>query len=163
MREMLMDVAMTSDDDFDLAELAGWTPDGLEALLVQNALPSPAAPGTMAVDGAFRVLRITPLAAWVLMDAGNVPDWASSDAGVAVALGNSRLRIRLRGAAGELLARLVAVDVQTLAAGRFAATMVHGVPIVVFPAEAGFDLLVPRTFGASLQAWIADAAGMAAH
>lgn len=156
---MLELARIASDEDFGFFELAGWTPSGLDALLASHALPCPVRPGTSATANGCRVLRVTPRVAWLLAEPGGAPAWTAGEDGVVVDLCSSRLRIRLRGPTGGLLARLVAVDLSMLGADGFAATTLHGVPVIVLPHGDGFDLLVPRTFSASLLAWIEDAAG----
>jgi sarcosine oxidase gamma subunit len=150
--------AIASDDDFQLFELAAWSRSQLDDILTRQGLPCPRRQGEAAAAESRIVLRITPRLAWVIGRPGVAPNWQPGQDGVAVDLSNSRVRLRLRHGARQLLPRLVAVDLgDGLPPGAFVASMIHGVPVTILHAENGVDLLVPRTFHASLLEWIEDA------
>ncbi|GLQ56466.1 hypothetical protein [Devosia nitrariae] len=144
------------DDRFQLFEVAAWSEKGLEALLASLDLPLPQV-GEIFAEAGSRVMRITPRLAWVLADADTLLQWPATDGGVIVDLSNSRLRLHIRARAAEVLPSLVPVDLERLGPTAFVASMMHGIPVTILRAEGGFDLLVPRTFGASLIEWIDDA------
>jgi methylglutamate dehydrogenase subunit D len=146
------------DDRFQLFEIAGWSEAMLEALLHQLELPFPQKPGDVLAKAGRRVMRITPRLAWVLAEGATLPLPAITNDGVVVDLSNSRLRLRLAGQAADALRRLVAVDFDGLGSSTFIASLVHGIPVTILLAPGAFDVLVPRTFAASLVEWIDDAA-----
>lgn len=150
-------MSMEIDDRFQLFEVAGWSELGLEAFLVPIGLPPPQHTGEVIATAACRVMRITPRVAWVLADADTVLQWPATNDGVAVDLSNSRLRLQLTGSSAEVLPRLVPVDFDRFGPTAFVASMMHGIPVTILRADGGFDLLVPRSFGASLIEWIDDA------
>jgi sarcosine oxidase gamma subunit len=164
MLDAVEDAGITSDDDFLLFELAAWSRAQLDDLLYRRGWPCPPQPGDAAMANGNTVLRITPHLAWVLAQPGHPPEWQPAEDSVVVDLSNSRMCIHLRHRAEELLSRLVAVDLGAgLTPGAFTASMIHAVPVTILHAENGADLLVPRSFHASLLEWIADAArGLAA-
>lgn len=150
--------SMEIDDRFQLFEIAGWSEADLEALLRQFDLLPPPRPGEVSTTAGRRVLRIGPRLAWVLADAATQPLAADTDDGVAVDLSSSRVRLHLTGNMADTLQRLVAVDLDSLDSTTFIASVVHGIPVTILHAPTAFDLLVPRSFAASLVEWIDDAA-----
>ena len=157
MREIALPM-IEQDDDFSLLELAGWSASALDRLLAASGLPVPTVCGDTAIDGAYSVLRLTPTIAWLIGPSDGAPEWNTGDDGAVIDLSNSRLRLKPRGNAGQVLPGLVAVDLARLPAGHFALTPIHGVPVAILVVPGGFDLLVPRSFSADIAAWIDDAA-----
>lgn len=149
--------SLTEDDDVGLVELAGWTPEGLAAMLGRAGRPLPPEPGGTARHGEALIVRLTPTLAWLIDDAGGIP---SRMEGCACDLSHSRVRLILDGAkAASILAKVVALDLPAWPAGRAGATGIHGVPVLVHRAAAErFEMLVPRSFARSIREWIEDAA-----
>ena len=150
------------DDRFQLFEIGSWSEAGLEALLHQLDLPLPPQTCEVLAAPGRSVLRISPRLAWVLADAATSPLTAITTDGVIVDLSNSRLRLKLTGHLADTFRRLVAVDFDRPGPAGFVASIVHGIPVTILPASTALDVLVPRSFAASLVEWIDDAA-LAAH
>lgn len=131
------------DDHFALFELAAWAASDLDTILQAPA--------------SCTVLRIRPDLAWVIAEPGDMPDWTVGGKGVVVDLSSSRIRLKLRGDAARTLPRIVAVDLTAIGAGGFVFTAIHGMPVTIIAVREGYDLLVPRSFSASLMDWIEDA------
>ena len=146
------------DDQFQLFEIAGWSEASLAALLHQLDLPLPPQPGEVSTAAGHRVLRIQPRLAWVLAGSDTQPLAIPTDNGVIVDLSSSRVRLHLTGHMADTLRRLVAVDFDRLESTTFIASVIHGIPVTILRASAAFELLVPRSFAASLVEWIDDAA-----
>ena len=144
------------DDRFGFFEVAAWWMAELDRLLELNGLPAGTAVGpASALEGGGYLLRVSPTVAWIIAESGL--RLAGQAGGVVVDLSSSRVRLRLRGAWPAIFPRLAPVDCTSLDP-RFAATLIHTIPVIILKAGDGFDLYVVRSLAESLVDWLMEGA-----
>ncbi|WP_085033753.1 sarcosine oxidase subunit gamma [Ensifer aridi] len=143
-----------------LTQLAGWSDfDQIaDVVLRKQALTLPIDCRSSSRRGLTTVWRIAPDR--VLIRSDTLLSFETVEQLVALELSHSRVCVRLNGAgAASLLSRVVPLDFSEAAfpVGRFAQTAIHHVGVLIDrtgPDE--FDVLMPTTFGVSLQGFIAE-------
>lgn len=147
--------------DCAIVQFDGWdnTVARFEAeleLMLGGPLPSKV-DETARHDG-WLVIRVAPNRFWLLCDRAPPVIDVGLELGCALALGESRVRLRLSGGGlKHVLERCVAVDWEALGKGRAVQTGFHRVPVLLLRRSAfECDLLVPRSFSKSIMEWIAD-------
>lgn len=150
---------------FALTQLAAW-PDALprmaaEVIRLSGAAEAPAPGRSVAGDKAL-VLRVEPLTWWLLHDpALTLEPLADAESGVMLSLTDARVQLCLEGPRVEaLLGHFLPLDLrpQAFPEGRVAATAMHQIGIVLWRTATGFNLLLPRSYAASLWEPMAESA-----
>ncbi|MEL6576735.1 MAG: hypothetical protein AAFQ81_12670 [Pseudomonadota bacterium] len=120
-------------------------------------------PGAAAGNGGVSALRTEPLRWLLLCEPGGPvgPPTLDPADGTVLDLGHARTRLRVAGPARlDLMARLAPVDWRAPAfgPGRVATTVLGRVGVTVLGREAHIELLLPRSYAASLFDLVADTA-----
>ncbi|CAM5555748.1 hypothetical protein ATER59S_04589 [Aquamicrobium terrae] len=122
----------------------------------------PAGVGETVQLGRWLAIRIAPRRLWLVGEGAFPPLSMDPELGCAVALGEGRMRLSLRGRhVFDILAACVAVDWDAPQAGpgRAVQTGFHRVPVLALRiAPDACDLIVPRSFAQSLEDWVAEVA-----
>ncbi|MEL6768850.1 MAG: hypothetical protein AAFP17_16840 [Pseudomonadota bacterium] len=148
-----------------LWQVTAWAPRlaaAAEAVAVASGAGAPG-PGEAARGGGVTALRVEPLR-WLLLvepgaDAG-APALDPGD-GTLLDLGHARTRLSVAGTARlDLMARLAPVDWRAPAfgPGRVASTVLGRVGVTVLGREEHLELLLPRSYAASLFDLVAETA-----
>lgn len=164
-----------ADPGFALTELTGWALHQLvfragafAALdtafhhLTGGALPLRA--GEVLERNGVEVFRLAPRRIWVSADDPAVLRPLGEDLAphaAILSLSAGRRRYRLAGPrCVEVLAKGIALDLEGsgLPPDHAAETQLHRMPILLLRRPHSFELFIPRSFAASFEAWIADAA-----
>ncbi|MCK7613667.1 sarcosine oxidase subunit gamma [Roseibium sediminicola] len=158
-------VTLSEVHPFSLTQIAAW-PDslqavGLEATLLAGCDAAPT-PGQAALGPNGTLLRVEPLK-WWLIGRDTPPDLPSlpAETGAVLDLSSSRTWIRLGGAnAADLLNRFLPLNLSATAfpAGSSASTAFHHIGVTLWRDEDGFNLLLPRSFAASLWEMLTESA-----
>jgi methylglutamate dehydrogenase subunit D len=160
---------------FGMTELTGWAlvqlafrpgifADLDAAFLRLTGGSLPRRPGDVAGRNGIEAFRLAPRRIWILGESGmalsGLIDAAATHAAV-LSLAEGRRRYRLGGTRClEVLAKGIALDLEGsgLPPGRVAETQLHRMPILLHRRHDGVELFVARSFAASFEDWIADAA-----
>lgn len=142
---------------FALTQFAAW-PDALPRMGAEVArlagADSAPAPGRSVSGSRALVLRIEPLKWWLLHDPGlALEPLADSESGVMLSLTNARVQLCLDGPKAEsLLGHFLPLDLRPRAfpEGKVATTAMHDVGVTLWRTATGFNLLLPRSYAASL-------------
>lgn len=147
-----------------IVQIDGWSAALEPELSRQLGSALPATCGEAALLRQWLAIRIAPRRFWLIGNGISTPPPPSIDPeiGSSVSLGESRMRLRMRGASVfDILGACMAVDWDwpQAAAGGAIQTGFHHVPVLALRTAAdACDLLVPRSFAQSLSEWIIDAA-----
>ncbi|MEM9762464.1 MAG: hypothetical protein AAF968_08145 [Pseudomonadota bacterium] len=148
-----------------LWQVTAWAPRlAAAAAAVAGACGSAApGPGEAAGEASVTALRTEPLRWLLLVEPGEAagPPAIDPGDGTVLDLGHARTRLCVAGPARfELMARLAPVDWRAPAfgPGRVASTVLGRVGVTVLRREAHFELLMPRSYAASLFDLVADTA-----
>lgn len=158
-------VTLSEVHPFFLTQISAW-PDSLQAVGEQaarlagcSAPPGPA----QAIDTATgTLLRVEPLKWWLIgQDAPTDPLSLAAETGAVLDLSSSRSWIRLSGAnAADLLNRFLPLNLSETAfpSGSSASTAFHHIGVTLWRDERGFNLLLPRSFAATLWEMLTESA-----
>ena len=145
---------------FTLLQIAAW-PDDLAttgAALAQatgcNAAPKP---GQSASGPHCSLLRVEPLKWWAISQSGI----GSIAAGTRLDLSHARSWLRISGeCAPQLLNNFLPLDLRSHAfrVGTVANSAIHHVGVTLWRCEDGYQLLIPRSFAASLWEMLSQSA-----
>ena len=151
--------AITLEDvfPFSLHQIAAWPDTVAKAGAVaakQAGCASAPDPGHAMIGSASALLRVEPLKWWLISpDSDVAPPKIADTQGAALDLSHSRTWIRVSGDKSEtLLNHFLPLDLRDGAfpPGSVASTAFHHVGITLWREEAGYSLLVPRSFAVSL-------------
>jgi sarcosine oxidase subunit gamma len=163
------------DPGFAMTELTGWALTQLAfrpasfadldaAFLRRTGRKLPANCGEVVGGDLIEAFRLSPRRLWFVGSpsalATALADGLAPQASV-LSLTAGRRRYRLTGGrCTEVLAKGIALDLEGsgLPPGRAAETQLHRMPVLLHRRPDSFELLVPRSFAASFEAWVADAA-----
>lgn len=151
------DVTLQEVHPFALTQIAAWPETVFEtgkmAAKLAGCSTAPG-PGHSIVGRNGNLLRIEPLKWWLISQAsmGKVPE-LPAETGPALDLSHSRTWIRVNGSrAVTLLNHFLPIDLRVGAfeQGAVASTAFHHVGVTLWRESAGYSLLLPRSFAASL-------------
>ncbi|WP_166418927.1 sarcosine oxidase subunit gamma [Cochlodiniinecator piscidefendens] len=154
----ISNVVLQEIKDFDLFQFAAWentveTVANHAAQLIgsQTAIN----PRAVQSSGAGVVFRVEPLKWWLITPTGKLPlePTLEVDQGVALNLLHSRSWIQVSGEkSATLLNQFLPIDLRLSAfpVGTAATTAFHHVGVTLWRGADGFNLLIPRSFAASL-------------
>ncbi|MCQ0092702.1 sarcosine oxidase subunit gamma [Roseovarius sp. M141] len=158
-------VSMREIPRFSLIQIAAW-PGTLETVgrtVAQHLQAAGApAPGRSTLAGSTLMMRIEPLKYWLLSQ-GAAPDLPHIDAdqGAVLDLSHARCWLRLGGPKAEtLLNHYLPLDLRDAAFAEavVAASAMHHVSVTLWRSGADFNLLLPRSFAATLGELLSESA-----
>ena len=152
-------VSLTEVSDFRLTQIAAW-PESLHLVEAEIArfadCDAAPGPGRATTGTSGTLLRVEPLKWWLIngsdADGDPAPKIASSE-GAVLDLSSSRTWVRLTGPrATFLLNHFLPINLSDTAfpEGSVAATAFHHVGVTLWRDDRGHNLLLPRSFAASL-------------
>jgi heterotetrameric sarcosine oxidase gamma subunit len=142
---------------FALTQIAAWpetaAATGADVARAAGCHAAPG-PGQMAAGPKATLLRVEPLKWWLIeQTASEIQLRLPIQAGAVLDLSDSRTWIHLDGsAAGPLLSHFLPLDLREAAfpCGAVASSAFHHVGVTLWRVRSGFNLLLPRSFAASL-------------
>jgi len=143
---------------FSLVQIAAWPktlPKVGRTVAKAAGMTKATEPGEFRVGRKAGLLRVEPLKWWILAEGENsVPALSlTSENGCLLDLSHSRVWVKVEGVkARDLLNRFLPIDFRDTAfpVGSVASTAFHHVGVTVWRGKDGFNLLLPRSFAASL-------------
>lgn len=152
--------------EFSLLQLAAW-PETLAQIGEVAAgflgLSTPPGPGQAMIGKEGTLLRVEPLKWWLIAEghASTAPPAIAPDDGGFLDLSQSRTWLKIGGdKADTLLNHFLPIDLRSNAfpAGSVASTAFHHVGVTLWRSDDGFNLLLPRSFAASLWQMLQESA-----